>query len=218
MSFFPLGAAAQNLGLSFSYFIPRQGEFSTPVSPFSLRGVGFDFNRFMSFETGASLYRMTALNISGLPFSSDKSLAGPNLTLFIPGELVFRIEGKNGAFNIKGGGFAYHGFFQRLNAGNLDRAIRDYEGWTLVNSELSAKAKPGVGWMAGAELRVDVTRQWGLSFEVNYLAGKSPLPISGSYQGADAGGITTVREADFKKARLDLTGLEFSIGVMMTGR
>ena len=35
-------AHAQDVGLSFSYFLPRNGYFSTPISPFSIRGVGFD--------------------------------------------------------------------------------------------------------------------------------------------------------------------------------
>ena len=215
---FPLGLSAQDFGLSFSYFVPRQGEFSTPVSPFSLRGVGMEFNRHFAFETGASLYRMTALNIRDLPFESEKSLAGPNLTILVPLELVFRLSGKNSEFNLKGGGFGYHGFFQRLNDGNFDRALRNYEGWSLANGDLSAKAKPGYGWMAGAEWRFDVTRQWGLSFEVNYLAGQSGLPVKGIYSGMASDGVLQNREADFKKAKLDLTGLEFSIGIMMSGR
>ncbi|MFZ1807706.1 MAG: hypothetical protein WAU36_10810, partial [Cyclobacteriaceae bacterium] len=99
------GAFAQNVGLSFSYFIPRNGSFSTPISPFSLRGVGFDFNRFLAVETGVSLYRMAGLNIIDLPFESTESLTGPNFTVFIPVELVLQFKGKQAQFDIKGGGF-----------------------------------------------------------------------------------------------------------------
>src|SRR5690606_38500619 len=54
---------AQNVGLSFSYFIPKDGYFSTPISPFSIRGLGVDLTRNIALETGASLYRMSGLNM-----------------------------------------------------------------------------------------------------------------------------------------------------------
>ena len=88
-----VSAQAQEVGLSFSYFIPRNGEFSTPISPFSLRGVGFNINNFLAFETGASLYRMSGLAIMDLPFDSKNSLLGPNFTVFIPAELVVQLKG-----------------------------------------------------------------------------------------------------------------------------
>lgn len=209
---------SQEYGLSFSYFIPKNGSFSTPVSPFSIRGIGLDLSRNISVETGASLYRMTGLNISGLPFENKQPMAGPNMTVFIPAEMVIRLKGKSAEFNINGGGFVYHGFFQKLNEGNIDRAIRDYENWKLANSDFSFSSRPGAGWKAGAELVLDVTRQWGISVEVNYLAGASPLPIKGNYSGLDADDVFITRTADFKKAKIDLTGIEFSIAVLMRGR
>ncbi|MCX8490340.1 MAG: hypothetical protein ORN54_04660, partial [Cyclobacteriaceae bacterium] len=56
-------ASGQDVGLSFSYFIPRNGDFSTPISPFSIRGLGVNLNRFIALQTGASLYRMAGLSI-----------------------------------------------------------------------------------------------------------------------------------------------------------
>jgi len=209
---------SQEYGLSFSYFVPKNGSFSTPVSPFSIRGIGLDLTRNISVETGATLYRMTGLNISGLPFESTQPMAGPNLTVFIPAEMVFRLKGKNAEFNINGGGFVYHGFFQKLNEGNIDRAIRDYENWKLANSDFTFSSKPGAGWKAGAELVLDVTRQWGISLEVNYLAGTSPIPIKGNYSGLDSEDNFISEPADFKKAKIDLTGIEFSIAILMRGR
>lgn len=213
-----LQSTAQDFGLSFSYFVPRNGEFSTPISPFSIRGIGLNLGKMLAVETGASLYRMAGLNLTGTPFFSTKPMAGNNVTLFIPAEVVFRLKGKGGEFNINGGGFAYHSFFQRLNEGNIDRAIRDYEGWTVANSDFSLKTKPGVGWKAGAELIVDVTRQWGLSFEVNYLAGSSALPLEGTYKGVDETGQLIERMGNFSNAKLDFTGLEFSLSILMKGR
>jgi hypothetical protein len=209
---------AQQFGLSFSYFLPKNGEFSTPISPFSIRGVGLEFNKFLSIETGASLYRMSGLNVSGLPFKSKSSIAGPNFTLFIPAELVFSLKGKSSSLNFKGGGFAYHGFFQKLNTGNLDRAIRTYENWKVVNSDFSFNVKPGIGWMTGVELSVDVTRQWGLSLEVNYLAGSSPFRLQGNYAGVDQSDVFQNKQIAYTKSKIDLTGLEVSLGIIMLGR
>jgi len=224
MALSTLGSTAfgQDMGLSFSYFLPRNGSFSIPVSPFSLRGVGLELNRFVSVETGASLYRMTGLNITGLPFSSKSPLAGPNLTLMVPAEMVLSFGKKNLRFDVRGGGFGYYGFFQKLNEGNIDRAIREMEQWALVNSDLNFKSRPGIGWRAGTALHIDVTRQWGLTLEVSYLAGSSFLSLEGSYTGItaidpDTAAIVT-KEVNYDKAKIDYTGLEISVGVFMLGR
>ena len=209
---------AQQFGLSFSYFLPKHGEFSTPISPFSIRGIGLEFNKFLSVESGASLYRMTGLNVSGLPFESKSPIAGPNFTLFIPAELVFSLKGKGAAFSLKGGGFAYHGFFQKLNTGNLDRAIRTFENWKVANSDFSFSTKPGIGWMTGVELTFDVTRQWGLSLEVNYLAGSSPFRLDGNYSGVDQSDLFQNKQVTYSHSKIDLTGLEVSLGIMMLGK
>jgi len=212
------GALAQNVGLSFSYFIPRNGSFSTPISPFSLRGVGFDVNRYFAVETGFSLYRMAGLNIIDLPFESNKPLTGPNFTIFIPLELVLQFNGKQAQFDIKGGGFFFHGFDQRIDYGNMDRALRDVEGWDVVNSELSFKNNPGIGIHFGAEFTVYVTRQFGISLECNYLNGTSKFPLSGNYSGGPLSGSNQTVLVDYPDAKIDFTGLEFSLGILFTGR
>ena len=211
------GAFAQNVGLSFSYFIPRNGSFSTPISPFSLRGVGFDINRFLAVETGVSLYRMAGLNIIDLPFESNKSLTGPNFTVFVPVELVLQFKGKQAQFDIKGGDFFFHGFDQRIDYGNMDRALRQYQGWDIANADLSFENNPGFGIHFGAEFTVYVTRQFGISLECNYLNGTSKFPMIGNYSGGLLGGTNQTVDADFPDAKIDFTGLEFSIGILFTG-
>lgn len=207
--------SAQNVGLSFSYFIPKNGYFSTPISPFSIRGLGFDLNRFLAIETGASLYRMTGLSMKDMPIKSKSPFTGPNFTLFVPVELVFQLQGNGVEFDIKGGVFGFHGFDQHLNYGNIDRAIRDYEGWEVANSSLTFSNKPGWGYHAGAELTVYMTSQLGVSIECNYLVGESQLPLKGSYKGGGPGALETVVVDDlFKDAKVDFTGLEFSIGLI----
>lgn len=215
-------AYGQDMGLSFSYFLPRNGSFSIPVSPFSIRGVGLELNRFVSLETGGSLYRMTGLNIIGLPFTSKEPMAGSNLTLMLPAEMVVSFGKKSVRFDVRGGGFGYYGFFQKLNQGVIDRAIREMEQWVVVNSDLSFKSRPGIGWRAGTALHIDVTRQWGLTLEVSYLAGSSFLSLEGSYTGVAktdpiAAEIIT-KEVNFDKGKIDYTGLEISVGIFMLGR
>lgn len=212
-------AQAQSVGLSFSYFIPRNGDFSTPISPFSIRGIGVDLNRFIALETGASLYRMSGLNIKDLPFESTSSLTGPNFTIFIPAELVFQFKGKGMEFDIKGGGFFFYAFDQQLNYGNMDKALRRYTGWDVVNSHFDFDNKPGFGYTVGFEFSVDVTSQWGISLETNYLSGAASIPLTGSYSGGMIGGTNSSVQAEYKDAKVDYTGLEFSIGIMFkTGR
>lgn len=214
-----VSAHAQSVGLSFSYFIPRNGDFSTPISPFSLRGVGVDLNDYIALETGASLYRMSGMGMTDLPFESKSSLTGPNFTLFIPGEVVFQFKGKGMEFDIKGGGFFFFAFDQQINYGNMDKALRSYTGWDVVNSQFDFDNKPGFGYLVGMELSVDVTSQWGISLETNYLMGGSSMPLRGSYSGGMVGGTNATVAADYADARVDFTGLEFSVGInFKTGR
>ena len=209
---------AQQVGLSFSYFVPRNGSFSIPVSPFSIRGLGVDLNKYLALETGASLYRMGGLNIINVPFKSKNPLTGPSFTIFVPAELVLQFKGDKVEFDVKGGGFVFYSLWQKLNYGNIDRAIRASENWTLANSDLTFQNKPGFGYHAGIELSFDVTRQWGLSFEINYLMGSSKIPLKGSTSGVDTNGLLISKAIDVPKARLDFTGLEFSIGINLSGR
>lgn len=205
-------ASAQEFGLSFSYFIPKNGYFSTPISPFSIRGLGFDINRFLALETGASLYRMSGLNVKDLPFETKDPLVGPNFTILVPAELVIQFKGSNIEFDIKGGVFGFYGFGQKINYGNFDRAIRKYEGWKVANSDLTYENKPGWGYHGGAELTVYVTQQVGVSIETNYLMGESAFPLKGTYTGGNDNLET--RPVDYTDAKIDLTGLEFSIGLI----
>lgn len=207
---------AQEMGLSFSYFIPRNGYFSTPISPFSIRGIGFNVNRLIAVETGASLYRMSGLNIIDLPFDTKDPLLGPNFTIFVPLELVFQFKANAFEFDIKGGGFAFYGFDNKINYGNLDRAIRNFEGWQIANSAVSYQNNPGFGYHAGIEFIFDVTRQFGISLEANYLMGSARFPLTGNYSGGNS--LIETKNIDYKDARIDFTGFEISIGVIFSGR
>lgn len=207
---------AQDFGLSFSYFLPKNGSFSTPISPFSIRGLGFDFNRFIAIETGASLYRMAGLNLKDLPLTSKDPLLGPNFTLLVPAELVFGLRGPVAEFEIKGGGFFFYCFGNKPDYGNIDRAIRAYENWEIANASLSFENGAGFGYHGGAELTVYVTHQVGVSLEANYLVGESSFPLTGSYTGGTFSGGSPAIETvavDYPDTKIDFTGLEFSVGI-----
>jgi len=206
-------AHAQQFGLSFSYFIPKNGYFSTPISPFSIRGVGVNLNNFMALETGASLYRMSGLNMKDLPFESKEPLIGPNFTIFIPAELVIMLQTKQIEFDIKAGGFFFYGFGNKLNYGNFDRAIREYANIDVANADLSFGNHPGFGYHFGGELTINVTSTVGVAFETNYLIGQAKFPIEGSYIGGTSGSLETV-DVNYKDAKVDFTGLEFSISLL----
>lgn len=207
---------AQQFGLSFTYFIPKNGYFSTPISPFSIRGVGVNLTNFLALETGASLYRMSGLNIKDLPFESQEPLTGPNFTIFVPAELVIMLKAGQVQFDLKGGGFAFYGFANKINYGNFDRAIKKYEDWEVANADFTFSNKPGFGYHAGAELTVYVTHTVGVSFETNYLIGQAKFPIKGTYVGGNNGEPLTTRTVDdiFNDAKVDFTGLEFSISLL----
>jgi hypothetical protein len=207
---------AQQVGLSFSYFIPKNGYFSTPISPFSIRGLGVNITRFMALETGASLYRMSGLNMKDLPFESKEPLIGPNFTIFIPAEFVIMLQTKQIEFDIKAGGFFFYGFGNKLNYGNFDRAIRKYEGWEVANADFSFKNNPGFGYHVGAELTINVTSTVGVAFETNYLVGQAKFPIKGTYVGGNDGDPLTTKSVNdtFDDAKMDFTGLEFSISLL----
>ncbi|MBT1695798.1 hypothetical protein KK083_02840 [Fulvivirgaceae bacterium PWU4] len=207
-------AQAQEFGLSFSYFLPKNGYFSTPISPFSIRGLGVDLNRFVALETGASLYRMSGLNLKDLSINSKEPLVGPNFTLLIPAELVFQLRGSVVQFDIKGGGFFFYGFGNKINYGNLDRAIIKslHPDWTVANANVTFDNSPGFGYHGGAELTLYFTSQVGVSLETNYFVGSAKFPLKGSYVGGQSS-IETY-PLDEPEAKLDFTGLEFSIGLL----
>ena len=175
-----LAVSGQQMGLSFSYFLPRDGYFSTPISPFSIRGVGKELSKYVAIETGASLYRMSGLNIRGASFSSKRPMTGPSFTIFVPVELILQFKSKKAELDLKGGAFGFYSFAQKLNMGNVDRAIRTANQWDIANADLSFKNLPGYGFHGGVEVIIPAARKWSLSLEANYLMGSSAIPLKGT--------------------------------------
>ncbi len=103
-------------------------------------------------------------------------------------------------------------FDQRLNYGNLDKALRNYKSWDVVNSSYSFENHPGLGYHGGIELTIDVTRQWGISIETNYLMGQSKIPMTGTYSGGSIEEQFQTVAEDFKDAKVDLRVWSFLLG------
>ena len=210
-------AKAQDIGLSFSYFIPKNGYFSVPVTPFSIRGVGFDITRYFAIESGFTLYRMSGMGVKGMPYESTQPLIGPFFSLMVPLEAVITFNFENQALKLKGGGFAFYNFDTKINEGNLDRELRDYLEWEVLNSDFSVSNNLGFGYHFGAEYIIYFSKQFGISLEAYYLSGSSPLDMKGSYTGIPNDGDNLVKEdAAFPDAELDFTGYELSIGVLFS--
>jgi len=210
-------AKCQDVGLSFSYFFPKNGDFSVPVTPLSIRGIGFDFTSFSGIETGVSLYRMSGMNIKDIPFSSDKALVGPFFSILVPVELVIFAESRRATFKIKGGGFAFYNFDTKLNEGNIDRALKEELNWEVINTDFQVDNTIGLGYLFGGELVYYINKKLGLNMEIQYLIGESDLNMQGTYTGlpSENEGLQTV-EVSYPDSKLDFTGFEISLGAIFT--
>ena len=208
---------AQDFGLSFSYFIPKNGYFSVPVTPFSIRGVGFDVTHFFAIESGFTLYRISGMGVRDLPWKSKSPLIGPFFSLMVPLEGVITFNFDNQAFKLKGGGFLFYNFDTKINEGNLDRELKEYLGWEVLNSDFSVRNNLGYGYHFGAEYIIYFSNKFGISLEAYYLSGSSPLDMKGRYTGIPTDGDNLVTDkVEFPDAALDFTGYEFSIGVLFS--
>lgn len=210
----PKQAISQQLGMSFSFFFPRNGYFSNPISPFSLRGIGIHPTDFFSIESGFSLYRMSGMNVIQLPFETRDPLMGPFFSIMVPLQAVFEVQANNVVFRAKGGGFGYYNFDTRINYGNMDRALRDYYQWDVANADLKYDNKIGFGYLVGGEIIFYFADKFGINFEVNYLSGGSDLNFRGTVVGGSLLDIVEQEDVEFTDARLDFTGWEITIGVL----
>jgi hypothetical protein len=211
---FPRQVISQELGMSFSFFFPRNGYFSNPVSPFSLRGIGVHPTDFFSIESGFSLYRMSGMNVIQLPFETRDPLMGPFFSIMVPLQAVFELQAGSVVFRLKGGGFGFYNFDTRINYGNMDRALRNYYQWDVANSDLKYDNTIGFGYLVGGEIIFYFADKFGINFEVNYLSGGSNLNYRGFVTGGSMLDIIETENIEYKDARLDFTGWEITIGVL----
>ncbi len=210
-------AQAQNMGVSFSFFFPKNGYFSIPVSPFSIRGVGFNITNNLAIETGGSLYLMSGMNISDLPFESRQPLMGPIFNIMVPLELVLQFGTRDFEVRFKGGGFAFYNFSSKINYGNMDRALARFYNFTIANSELDFDNKIGLGYEFGLEYIQYFNRNFGITIGANYYIGGAKLNLRGQVTGSNPGSDPVSTLIQYPDARLDYTGLEISLGILFGG-
>ncbi|MGL1885838.1 MAG: hypothetical protein OCD76_04930 [Reichenbachiella sp.] len=208
--FVVLSFQSQGQGVSMSVLIPKNGYISTPVSPFSIRGLGYNIG-VVGFSTGASLYSMPGLPLEGLPFESDKPMTGPHWSILVPLQLTLEMNTRSVSTRLLAGGFGIWHIDPKLNYGNVDRAIAEYEDWQVANADLNMKTQLGYGWMAGIEFAFHVNKKYSLTMEVQYLSGGAKVSLDGSY----AGGTTDIveKKGNYPDASMMLEGLEISLGV-----
>jgi hypothetical protein len=136
-------------------------------------------------------------------------------SIFVPLEAVLEARTGNVVFRAKGGGFAFYNFNNHVNYGNFDRALAEFYGWETANAKLDYDNNIGFGYMAGAEVILYLTQQFGINIEVNYLSGGSEVNLRGNVTGADAAGIETVN-LEYPGSRIDFTGWEITFGIILT--
>jgi hypothetical protein len=208
---------AQEMGVSFSFFFPKSGYFSAPISPFSLRGLGFNLTRNLALESGFSLYRMSGMSVTGMDFSSQDPFVGPFFNLMVPAELILQFGTEELEFRFKGGGFAFYNFGTKLNYGNIDRAAREHFNWQAANADLKFDNNIGYGYEFGFEIVSYLTRQFGISLGANYYIGGSKMNLRGSITGGSETVSVKTVAVNYPGSKLDYTGLELSIGVIFSG-
>lgn len=206
-----LTLSVHSQGISFSYLFPKNGYLAAPVSPFSVRGLGI--GEHFGIETGGSLYNIPGLAMSDLPFHSQKPLVGPYLALFVPVELFVNIPMNNLSIKFMAGGFTWWNINPRINEGNMDRALRSYEKWEVLNSNLSLHDHLGFGMLGGVELEFFLNKRLSLMTAVQYLQGSSRSSLSGTYTGGNDTGLET-KSVNFTNTSIQLSGLEMAMGVI----
>lgn len=213
---FSIKAYSQDFGISASFFLPKNGYFSAPISPLSIRGVSLVNAGIFSIDIGGSLYRMTGMSITNVPLDTRKPMVGPFFNILVPLEAVINLGNNNYSFLIKGGGFAFYNLGTKLNYGNIDRAMLDHLSLEVANSDLTFDNTIGYGYQFGIEYIQYLNRQFGVTLGANYYIGGSKLNLKGTVKGVDTNGTISESIIDFSNAKLDYTGLEISVGLLFS--
>lgn len=211
-----LQANSQDFGISASFFIPKNGYFSAPISPLSIRGVSLASAGPFSIDIGGSLYRMTGMSVTNVPIKSDRPAVGPFFTIMAPLEAVVTLGSGNSMVLIKGGGFVFYNFGTKLNYGNLDRAVAAHKNLDIANTRFDFSNTIGFGYEFGLEYIQYLNRQFGISLGANYYIGGSKLNMQGSVKGIDGTGKTVNETLNWQDATLDYTGFEVSVGLLFS--
>lgn len=209
-------SSAQDFGASFSYFFPRNGQFSVPVAPLSIRGLGLKFGDNFSLTTGISLYRVSGMGVTGVPFEQRNSIIGPSLPLMMPLQANIIISSGPNVYKFRGGVFGFYNFGTEINHGNLDRALLEHTGWESLNSRVGVESNFGSGYIVGFDYINYIRENIGIKLGGSYLMGGADIKMKGNYTGfPESGDELHYVPVDYPDSRLDFTGLELTIGVVV---
>lgn len=201
------------IGVGIGFFIPSTGYVANVYGPLSLRGVGFTINKIFTVQTGFTVYSMPGNAVTHLPFKAKEPLFGASTTLLVPLEFGLGTRIGDVSISASAGGFMFYNFTHRLDKGNFDRAISEYEGWDVANADLNYTNRPGYGFITSFEIEYHIKKNLGIYVQYSYLDGESVLELNGNYKGGNLGGTIIEKAAAFNDARLSIKGSEVTVGV-----
>ncbi len=213
LSIMGIQKSTAQIGVGIGFFIPSTGYVANVYGPLSLRGVGFTINKIFKVETGFTVYSMPGNAVTHLPFKAKEPLFGASTTLLIPLEFGLGTRIGDVSISASAGGFTFYNFTHRLDKGNFDRAISEYEGWDVANADLNYTNRPGYGFITSFEIEYHIKKNLGIYVQYSYLDGESVLELNGNYKGGNLGGNIIEKTAAFNDARLSIKGSEVSVGV-----
>ena len=216
--------AGHTVGVSFSYLLPRNGWFSHPVPPLSLRNIDLSFGRYLGVGGSVSLYNIRGMGIKDSddnPIDMTDPLVGPFLSVLGSAVAKVFLPIRDLELQVSGGLFGCYNIDPPLMTGSLDRYLATATSgvtYEAVTSTVSSAGRWGWGFVFGGSTTYYIKGQIGISVGANYYIGGADLKLSGSYDAYDEESPGTPLDNEplpdtLKNARLDFTGLEIVLGV-----
>lgn len=208
---------AQEVGVGFSALFPNDGEFSVPISPLSIRGLGIGGDNF-TITTGFTFYRMSGLSAIGFPFDYNQSIVKPFNSFLVPLEANAILPTGDWSFDVHFGVFWAFNGASGLNKGDFNEALKDHLDLLFLNTTLDHETNTSFGLIYGLDITYYITKQIGIKFSGTYLDGGSDLNINGTYQGIDNNGNPENGTIDFNESKLDYRGFEVGVGIVVKAK
>ena len=220
-------APAAAVGVTFSYFVPRNGSFSHPVSPLSIRDIDVPLGRYLGLSGSLSLYGIAGMGITdaaGTPLELEGPAVGPFHSFLgsVTGKIIVPImirQVLRGELAGHGGVFGCYNLRPQLVSGTFERylaATAPGGPYAAVTASIRGDGRWGWGWLFGGTATWYPVSQIGLTLGGLYYLGGADLKLSGSYDAYHAGGGEEAGQllpVELRGARLDYSGLELLIGV-----
>ena len=210
-----LGSAfSQSVG--FSYFFPKDGYFSNPVSPISF-SMPFKFGNFIQVSPGIGLSNIGGMSMTGFPdgYNSAQALVGPFQSLELNLIPALVLPFKNVKFYFSGGLFGFASLNSRMIEGNFNSLLAEANNFDFVHTNTVIDKKAiGWGYVFGFKVSFKVTKSaWGY-IGVNYYMGDQKMALNGTYD-AVSNNVVSNGTFSFPDAALLYDGLQISVGAIL---